>query len=312
MTETDKPVENADRRLATEDLELPKRLHWTLDILVQLIKTKPLGAIGGFIVLTLVIVAIFAPWIAPYEAETMHGTRSLLKPCSEFWLGTDDLARDVFSRLVYGARVSLKIGILTVLISTFLSTSIGILSAYIGGLFDTIVQRIVDTMMSLPWLVIMLTIMAILGPGERNVILALVIAGFAAGSRVIRGAVMAIRESEYLLAARAIGCKRWVILVYHVLPNVSAPIIVQATLGLGSVILVESALSFLGFGVPPPAPSWGRALSSEGIDFMLQNPGLAIFPGLAIAFTVFGFNMLGDALRDLLDPRLQGTAGGRA
>jgi peptide/nickel transport system permease protein len=311
MTDNVEAVDNNDRELTEEELDLPKRLHWTLDILEQLITTKPLGALGGFIVLVLVIVAIFAPWIAPYEPETMHGTRSLLQPCREFWLGTDDLARDVFSRLVFGARVSLRIGIFTVLISTTLSTIIGILSAYIGGLFDTILQRIVDTMMCFPWLVIMLTIMAILGPGERNVILALVIAGFAAGSRVIRGAVMAIRESEYLLAARAIGCKRWVILVYHVLPNVSAPIIVQATLGLGGVILVESALSFLGFGVPPPAPSWGRALSAEGLDFMFQNPGLAVFPGLAIAFTVFGFNMLGDALRDLLDPRLQGTAEGR-
>ena len=295
-----------------EELDIPRRHHWALDILIQLIQTKPLGAIGGFIVLLMVLVAIFAPWIAPHAPEKMHGVMTLQQPNSQFWFGTDALARDVFSRIVFGARVSLKVGFLTVLLSTSISTTLGTLSAYIGGTFDTLIQRLVDAFMSLPWLVIMLTVMAILGPGERNVIFALALAGFAGASRVVRGAVLAIKESEYILAARATGCKTWVILVYHVLPNVTAPILVLATLGLGNVILAEAALSFLGFGVPPPAPSWGRALSGEGLDFMLQNPGLAIFPGLAISLTVFGFNMLGDALRDLLDPRLQGTAGGRA
>ena len=190
----------------------------------------------------------------------------------------------------------------------FFATIIGVLSGYFGGVFDTVVQRFVDAWMSFPWLVLMLTIMAILGPGMGNVILALGLVMSAGASRTIRSAVIAIRGSEYLLAARATGCKPWVIIVYHVLPNVAAPIIVVATLQLGAAILIESMLSFLGFGVPPPAPSWGRALSGDGIDYMIRNPGLAIFPGAAIAIAVFGFNMLGDALRDLLDPRLQGRS----
>jgi peptide/nickel transport system permease protein len=197
-------------------------------------------------------------------------------------------------------------------LSLLLSTIVGVLSGYIGGLFDTVVQRCVDAIMSFPWLIVMLTVMAILGPGIRNVILALAIAGFASWSRVIRGAVLAIRESEYIMAARAIGCKQWRIVLKHILPNVAAPIIVVGTLGLGNAILAESALSFLGFGVPPPAPSWGRMLSGDGMDYMLQSPGLAVFPGLAISLAVFGFNMLGDALRDLLDPKLTGGLRGRS
>jgi peptide/nickel transport system permease protein len=308
MNENEKNVDLDDLRPVStpEDLDLPERHHWTLDLLIQLVKTKPLGAIGGFLVLVLVLVALFAPLIAPYSPNTIHGEETLLQPNSTFYLGTDDLARDVFSRIVFGARVSLSVGMGAISLSIFLATLIGVLSAYIGGIFDTVVQRCIDAIMSLPWLVIMLTVMAILGPGTRNVILALALAGFAGSSRVIRGAVLTVKGAEYILSARATGCKQWVIIVFHVLPNVAAPIIVLATLGLGNVILAEAALSFLGFGVPPPAPSWGRMLSGEGLSYMLQNPGLAIFPGIAISTAVFGFNMLGDALRDLLDPKLQG------
>ncbi len=294
-----------------DDFDLPKRHHWFLDLLIQLVKNKPLGAFGGFLVLFMLVVAIFAPVIAPYGPNQMHGEMIVKQPSRTFYFGTDALARDVFSRIVFGARVSLLVGLGAVSLSITLATIVGILSAYIGGVVDTIIQRCVDAMMSFPWLVIMLTVMALLGPGLGNVILALGIAGFAGSSRVIRGAVLGIKESEYILSARATGCKQWVIIIYHVLPNVAAPIIVLATLGLGNAILAESALSFLGFGVPPPAPSWGRMLSGDGLDYMLQAPGLAIFPGLAISIAVFGFNMLGDALRDLLDPRLQGTGGGR-
>ncbi|MBW2061381.1 MAG: ABC transporter permease [Deltaproteobacteria bacterium] len=294
-----------------DEFDLPKRHHWTLELLIQLVKNKPLGAFGGFLVLGLVLVAIFAPIIAPYGPNDIHAERIVEQPSRTFYFGTDALARDVFSRIAFGARVSLTVGLGAVSLSITLATIIGILSAYIGGVVDTAIQRCVDAMMSFPWLVIMLTVMAILGPGTGNVVLALGIAGFSGSSRVIRGAVMAIRESEYLLSARATGCKQWVIIIFHVLPNVAAPIIVLATLGLGNAILAESALSFLGFGVPPPAPSWGRMLSGDGLNYMLQAPGLAIFPGLAISIAVFGFNMLGDALRDLLDPRLQGTGGGR-
>jgi len=312
MVDTVETTQGQGMEFLEEEIDLPKRHHWLIDLQIQLIKTKPLGAFGELLVLVLVLVALFAPVITKYGPNEMHGELTLQQPNKTFWLGTDALARDVYSRTVYGARVSLLVGLGAIGLSISLATIIGVLSGYFGGVFDTIVQRFVDAMMSIPWLVFMLTIMAILGPGMGNVILALGILGASGNSRTIRSAVIAIKESEYLLAARAIGCKKWVILLYHVLPNVASPIIVVATLGLGGIILIEAALSFLGFGVPPPSPSWGRALSGDGLDYMLQNPGLAIFPGLAIAAAVFGFNMFGDALRDLLDPRLRGTAGGRA
>ena len=286
--------------------DAPKRHHWLLDLLIQLLKTKPLGAFGGFLVLGMVILALFAPIIAPYNPNTIHGEKIVAPPSRAFYLGTDGLARDVFSRITYGARVSLIVGLGAVGLSTLLATIIGILSGYFGGTFDTAIQRLVDAIMSFPWLVIMLTVMAVLGPGMLNVILALALAGFAGASRVVRSAVLAIKESDYVTAARAVGCRDITILLRHILPNVAAPIIVLASLGLGNAILAEASLSFLGFGVPPPAPSWGRMLSGDGLNYMLRSPGLAIFPGLAISAGVFGFNMLGDALRDLLDPKLTG------
>ncbi|MBW1812288.1 MAG: ABC transporter permease [Deltaproteobacteria bacterium] len=306
MTETDHIRKSSTADTFADEISLPKRHHWAIDLILQLFRTKPLGAFGGILVMILVIVALFAPIIAPYHPHTIHGELILQPPGKQFWFGTDALARDIFSRIVWGARVSLIVGFGAVGISVLFATIIGVLSAFVGGVFDTIVQRIIDTWMSFPWLILMLTIMAILGPGMANVIFALALAGFAGGSRVIRGAVMAIRESEYVLAARATGCKKWVVIVFHILPNITAPIMVLSTLGLGNVILVEATLSFLGLGVPPPAPSWGRALSGDGLNYMLQAPWLAIFPGVAISIAVFGFNMLGDALRDLLDPKLTG------
>jgi peptide/nickel transport system permease protein len=306
MTKTDQIRKSSTDNTPADEIFLPKRRHWAIDLILQLFRTKPLGAFGGILVMILLIVALFAPIIAPYHPHTIHGELILQPPGKQFWFGTDALARDIFSRIVWGARVSLIVGFGAVGLSVLFATIIGVLSAFIGGIFDTIVQRIIDTWMSFPWLILMLTIMAILGPGMANVIFALAFAGFAGGSRVIRGAVMAIRESEYVLAARATGCKKWVVIVFHILPNITAPIMVLSTLGLGNIILVEATLSFLGLGVPPPAPSWGRALSGDGLNYMLQAPWLAIFPGVAISIAVFGFNMLGDALRDLLDPKLTG------
>ena len=286
--------------------EMPKRFHWTIDLFIQLIKTKPLGTFGLGLVIFIVLVAIFAPQIAPYAAETMHGSRNLLPPSSEFLFGTDPLARDFFSRIVYGARTSLKVAIIVIVLQVLVSTFVGTMSGYIGGFVDTAIQRVVDTLMCIPWMVFMLLMMAILGPGTGNLIFAMVMVGWASSSRVIRATVLSVKESEFVLSARAAGAKEWVIVVYHILPNIMAPIIVLSTLGLGNVILAEAALSFLGFGIQPPNPSWGRMLSQDGMDYMLLSPGLAVFPGIAISLAVFGFNMLGDALRDLLDPRLQG------
>jgi peptide/nickel transport system permease protein len=291
----------------SEEFIIPKRHHWLLDILIQLVRTKPLGAFGGFLVLILVLAALLAPWITSFPPNEILGEKNIiLPPSGTHFFGTDPLARDLFSRIVYGARISLQVGFGAVLLSIFISTIIGVLSGYFGGIIDTVFQRIADAIMSIPWLIFLLSFMAVMGPGMGNLIIGMGIIGSATSSRVIRGAVISIKEGEYFLAARATGCKRRGILLQHVLPNVAAPIIVLATLGLGNVILAEAALSFLGLGVPPPAPSWGRALSGEGLQYMLQAPWLAIFPGLAISIAVFGFNMLGDALRDLLDPKLQG------
>ena len=311
MTQTGKTPPNPWPETGVEEKEIPHRSYWLLDLFIQLVKTKPLGAFGGLLVLLLVSTAVLAPFLAAYGPNDIIDRDRLVSPGRTHYFGTDPLARDVFSRIVYGARVSLIVGFGAVSLTLLISTTIGLVSGYFGGKIDVILQRIVDGFMAFPYLIVMLTLMAMLGPGLLNIIIAFGIASFAGSSRVIRSAVLSIKSSDYILAARAVGAKQITVILFHILPNVTAPIIVMATLGLGNVILAEAALSFLGFGVPPPAPSWGRMLSSDGLPYMLQAPWLAIFPGLAISIAVFGFNMLGDALRDLLDPRMQGAGGGR-
>jgi peptide/nickel transport system permease protein len=230
-------------------------------------------------------------------------------PSAQFWMGTDNLGRDIWSRVVYGARISVTVGFATVALTTLLATVVGISSAYLGGAYDILVQRVVDAWISFPALVIVLSLLAALGPGLLNLIIALSILGAAGASRVIRGAALSTMQNPYVEAARALGSGHSRIIVWHVLPNVMATVIILATIGLGTVILAESALSFLGFGIPPPYPSWGGMLSGSGRSFMYRAPWMALFPGAAISLAVFGFNMFGDALRDLLDPRLRGGGG---
>ena len=269
---------------------------------------KPLGAIGAVIVGALLLMAVFAEVIAPYPYdEAIRGAR-LKPPSAAHWLGTDNLSRDLWSRIVYGARVSVTVGFATIALGTLLATAIGVSSGYLGGVYDLAVQRVVDAWMSFPYLVIILSVMAVLGPGLLNVVLSLSVIVAATNSRVIRGATIAVSQHAYVEAARAMGGSHTRIILRHILPNVLATIIILATIGLGAVILAESALSFLGFGVPPPYPSWGAMLSGSGRTYMYRAPWMAIWPGLAISLAVFGFNMLGDALRDLLDPRLRGSA----
>jgi len=223
-------------------------------------------------------------------------------------MGTDNLSRDMWSRVVYGARVSVTVGFATIALGTLIAATIGISSAYVGGTFDMAVQRLVDAWMSFPYLVIILSLMAVLGPGLLNLIFTLSILTAASGARVIRGAALSVMQNPYMEAARAMGSGHLRIVLRYVLPNVMATIMILATIGLGAVILAESSLSFLGFGVPPPYPSWGAMLSGSGRSYMYRAPWMAIWPGLAISLAVFGFNMLGDALRDVLDPRLRGSA----
>jgi peptide/nickel transport system permease protein len=267
--------------------------------------TKPLGTFGAMLILLLVCTATLAPALAPYDPLRINATLRLQPPSLAHPLGTDDFGRDILSRIIYGARVSMLIGASAAALSTLLATIMGLISGYYGGPVDTVLQRGIDALMAFPGLVVLLTIMAILGQGLGNVVLALGIGGVAGNTRLVRSAVLAVKESPYVEAARALGCPDWQIILRYILPNVAAPIIVVATLGMGAAILAESSLSFLGFGVPPSTPSWGGMLSGSGRTYLLNAPWMAISPGLAICLTVFGCNMLGDALRDVLDPKLR-------
>jgi peptide/nickel transport system permease protein len=272
----------------------------------RLIKEKPLGAFGGVIVSRLLLCALLAPWIATHPYDQTNVRNRLKPPSSQFYFGTDNLGRDIFSRIVYGARVSVTVGFGAVSIGICLATLIGVGSGYFGGKADVLVQRLVDAQMAIPGLLLLLNIMAVLGPGLLNIIVALGIVSAAGSSRIIRSAALSIKEHQFVEAARAIGASHLRIILCYILPNVMAPIIIITTVSLGFTILIESSLSFLGFGVPPPYPSWGEMLSGSGRSYMHKAPWMATWPGVAISLAVFGFNMLGDALRDLLDPRLRG------
>jgi len=290
-------------------LPRPWRVPTMARVALRFARRKPLGAIGGVIVLALLVMAVFANQIAPYSYEqSIRGAR-MKPPSAQFWMGTDNISRDVWSRVVYGARISVTVGFATVALATLIATAIGVSSAYLGGAYDIVVQRVVDAWMSFPALVVILSLIAALGPGLLNLILALSILGAASASRVIRGAALSVIANPYVEAARALGAGHLRIVMRYVLPNVLATILILSTIGLGTVILAESGLSFLGFGIPPPYPSWGGMLSGSGRSFMYYAPWMAVFPGAAISLAVFGFNMLGDALRDVLDPRLRGGSG---
>lgn len=277
-------------------------------------RRKPLGAIGGVIVLLLILTAIFAGQIAPYAFDVGQGTDRLQGPSLRHLLGTDNIGRDLLSRIIYGARISVAVGFGAVFVGTGLATALGILSGYFGGKFDLIFQRVIDAWIALPPIVLLACLVTIMTTRATDSITSIVVVAVALGlvvaggsSRIVRSAVIGIRDMPYMEAARAAGCNDWHIIRRYVFPNVLAPILILATVQLGGAILAESTLSFLGFGVKPPMPAWGSMLAGNGRQFFLVAPWLAIWPGLAISLAVFGFNMLGDALRDVLDPRLRGS-----
>ncbi|MBV8189276.1 MAG: ABC transporter permease [Alphaproteobacteria bacterium] len=271
--------------------------------LLFLARRYPLGAIGSVIVLTFVLTAIFANVIAPFDPTTTDPKASLARPNGVFWLGADFMGRDMFSRIVYGARISLAVGAGATLIGGLFGISIGLMSGYLGSTFDLLTQRLLDIMQSLPLLVMALMMAASLGPSLENTIIAIAIPLIPSVARVVRSSTLSLREQPFVEAARAVGMGEVRIAVRHVLPNTLAPLIVLATAQLGSAILVEASLSFLGLGIPEPYPSWGRMLSESAAEYVRTAPWLVIFPGVAISLTVFGTNLLGDALRDILDPR---------
>jgi len=268
---------------------------------------KPLGAIGGALVLLLLVVAAAAPVLAPYPYDVGNAAVRLQGPSLAHPFGTDANGRDMLSRIIWGAQISVTVGFGAVLISTVLAVTVGIISGYFGGWIDLTVQRLVDIWISFPALVLLISLVAVAGPGLWSVTAILGILLAPGTSRVVRSAVISIRHLPYIESASCIGAGHSRVLLKYILPNVLAPIIVLATVQLGTAILAESTLSFLGYGVPPPHPAWGGMLSGTGRAFMLQSPWLSIWPGLAISLAVFGFNMLGDALRDELDPRLRGS-----
>ncbi|MCE2463327.1 MAG: ABC transporter permease [Dehalococcoidia bacterium] len=269
-------------------------------------RRKPLGAFGSAIAFILIVVAIFAPQIATDNPRETSADRTFAKPGAASLLGGDQLGRDVFSRLVYGSRISLQVGLLSVLFGITTGCFIGIASAYFGGRVDLIVQRLVDSVQAFPPLILALAIMAALGASVTNVIIALTIVFIPGAARTIRSQALSIKEIDYVLAARAIGAGDWRIILRHMVPNCFATFIVLATLSLGVAIIAEASLSFLGVGTPPDVPSWGGMLTGAAQNYVEVAPWLGVFPGLAIAVVVFAWNLLGDSLRDVLDPRLRG------
>ncbi len=286
---------------------IPAQVSGSLRWISDFSRHKPLGAIGGAMFIALIVVAVFAPVIAPYDERDTHGDFLFVPPGTTTWLlGTDDLGRDVFSRVVAGARISLYVGIGSVLIGMTIGFVVGIASTYAGGKVDMTVQRFVDALLALPGLIIALAIMAVLGPSLNNVIIAIVIGMLAPVIRTVRSQVLSLKELDYVLAARAIGASGTRIVFRHIAPNAFATYLVLATYYLGFAIIIEASLSFLGVGSPPDVPSWGGMLTSASQEHIKTGPWVGIFPGIAIFVVVLGFNLLGDALRDVFDPKLRG------
>jgi len=292
----------------------PRRRSGLTQFFIRLVREKPLGTIGGIIVLLLLFTAIFAPFLAPFPYREMHIGDRLHAPGAKYLLGADPLGRDLLSRIIYGARLSLYVGLGASAINVIVGTIVGVPSGYIGGKFDLVVQRFVDGLLSFPGLIFLITVMSLVGVGLVQVIVVMGILGGIGWMRVMRAAAMGIRENVYFEAARSIGSTNPHMLRRHVLPNIMPIIIIAFSVSVAGNILAEASLSFLGVGIPPPAPSWGGMLSWEGRTYMYEAWWLAIWPGVALSIAVYGVSMWGDAVRDLLDPRLRGGGGrfGRA
>ncbi|MGE5597191.1 MAG: ABC transporter permease [Hyphomicrobiales bacterium] len=273
--------------------------------LLRFARNKPLGAASAVVILVFLLMAASPSTFATHDPDAQDTASSLQNVSSAHLFGTDNFGRDVYSRVVYGARTSLYIGFGAVVVGLAVATAVGVVSAYAGGWIDSIIQRFVDAIMALPWLVLLMSMMALLGPGTTNTLLVVGLLTAPGTSRVIRGSVLRIKENQYIEAARATGCSTPRVMFRYVIPNIVPEMIILASIGIGAAIIAESSLSFLGFGVVPPQASWGYMLGIEGRRFQIVAPWLSIFPGAAIALCVFAFNMLGDALRDVLDPRLR-------
>ena len=288
-----------------EELTAAKpRARW-LSAVLNFVHRRPLGALGAIVILVMVVAALTAGFIAPYDPLATDYGAMISPPSAEHWLGTDAYGRDVFSRILYGSRTALIVGLGASMIGAILGSLIGVASAYFGGRIDLIVQRVMDVFFAFPVIILALTVVAVLGTGAGNVILAIAAPMGPRCARVVRASALAVREMPYVDAARASGFVHSRIILRHMLPNVMAPILIMATAFLGEAILLEASLSFIGLGVQEPTAAWGLMLRGAAVEFAETAPWMAIFPGLAISLAVFGFNLFGDSLRDALDPRLR-------
>ena len=294
---------------SAEKVAESKRPPFLVSFLIRLVKEKPLGLVGGIITLLLLLTGIFADYIAPYGMNEAHTADFLSAPSARYLLGTDNVGRDILSRVIFGARVSVIVGLSASALATFVSLMIGLVSGYTGGKLDLLVQRFVDAVMCVPGIILLMVVMSILGPGMLQIIVVMGLLVGIVGSRIIRGAVIDVKENVYVAAAKGLGCSTPKILIRHILPNIMAPTVILFTIRVPGAIMLEASLSFLGFGIPPPVPSWGGMLGGQGRNYMFLAPWMAMWPGLALATVVYGINIFGDAIRDLLDPRLRGGVG---
>ena len=280
-----------------------------VDFVVRLVREKPLGTVGGVIVVIFLLAGILANVLAPAGYNNVLAGEFLKPPSPDHILGTDNIGRDLLSRVIYGARISMIVGLSASVISVVISVVLGTISGYVGGVFDVLFQRLIDAFMCFPGLILLISVMSLLGVGMWQLIVVLGAFYGIGGSRIVRSAVISIKENVYFQAALSIGCSNTLIIVRHVIPNIMAPILILFTTSVGGMILAEASLSFLGYGLPQPIPSWGGMLGSSGRYYMLLAPWMVIWPGLALTVVIYGVNMFGDALRDLLDPRLRGGIG---
>jgi len=280
-------------------METQARVFW------RYFKRNRLAVVGLFMIIIIFLIAIFAAVLSPYDPDKTDVSVKLKRPSPRFYLGTDQLGRDVFSRMLHGSRISLTVGFIAVAISILIGILVGAAAGYYGGWVDSFLMRFVDTMLCFPSFFLILTIVALLGPNIINIMVVIGITSWEGTARFVRAEFLSLRERDFVQAAKALGVKDFRIIFRHILPNALAPVFVTATLGVASAILIEASLSFLGFGVQPPAPSWGNILT-EGRTYIFDAWWLTIFPGFAILFAVLSFNLVGDGLRDALDPRLRG------
>jgi ABC-type dipeptide/oligopeptide/nickel transport system permease subunit len=298
-------IETFTAGLVVETAQIQQKYSETRRI-IKVFFGRKLAVVGLAIITLLILTAIFAPWLAPYDPYKLDIVHKLQQPSSKHWLGTDSLGRDVLSRIIYGTRTSLIIGIGAVGMAAVIGESLGLIAGYFGRSVFHIIMRLIDALMAVPMLLTALVIASLLGGGVKNVIIALGISLISGQCRMMCAQVMTIKQNDYILAGRAMGMGNLRMMLLQILPNAFPPLLVMITIGLGATILAEAGLSFLGIGIVPPTPAWG-SMVNEGYKYMLSNPVLAFAPGFAIMLTVFGFNMMGDGLRDALDPRLRGA-----